>query len=827
MKIDNNSKKSMTVGASSVCIQDINLENTKAVISILRDKIYTDKPKAALTETLCNAIDEHRKYNVKRPVDVILTGKNLIIRDYAKGLDEEGVTKVFFQYMNSTKSGNDIDIGGYGIGAKAPSSYTSTWYVISYHGGKKTTYMSVIDGDVGKTYKMLEQECDANNTGICVIIPLEGEDDWERGREINNFGKLAYDLKSMIGFNSAHNEMNCYFFPQGSTVMDYDDFEGLGDIDLSNGINTFTGRWGKPTQIKQLTEQKTCDYAGFKTYSIQDDILIIRSVSYGNRSIFKSDFFSGPRFWAYDGDICYNIKLSKEVRDKYRLDRTGCVFFFFFKRGEMQIAPTREDISMSARVNAIIEEKLDKLNTELNDKLSDKFEAFLKEKHTVYRAYNKVKDLVDFDFSEYGSVRNISKYPAVSSFAYNKAVAPKNGCSVVNCSVEENETDKSWTVSSTYVRRYSTWGGYDIGTDDECVFLIMESESKQKHKAYYKAEWCKALIERRKQLGLPFCKTVNVVMVETQAIYDTHINTIFGSHTADKNLLRKDVDWFNVDDIAGMIPKRTVVRTKKTTNAANKVVSKKIVTDIWNDYKTYEEADLEGKKVLGILASDLVADISFWKKFKTKVFNNGYKDFRPVFTWLTGFDMVVKVYKDDVKFWTSKGVEMCEAFDDDKRKSWIIDGIKRNKIAMIPSLLYPLRFLDNADHIKNKLGDMLDLNSGSAASPSGCSFDMYAVQNFIEFFSPNIINDWRAKQSKNVRDTINNIAKADKEKLFEAVYNQCTGTSMSDIYRFSDILGSNLRIEVEDILRERLRKSCEEARPVFEGLVKKLEFQLN
>ena len=40
MKVaDSNNVKSMTVGASKVVIQDINLNNTKAVISILRDKI--------------------------------------------------------------------------------------------------------------------------------------------------------------------------------------------------------------------------------------------------------------------------------------------------------------------------------------------------------------------------------------------------------------------------------------------------------------------------------------------------------------------------------------------------------------------------------------------------------------------------------------------------------------------------------------------------------------------------------------------------------------------------------------------------------------------
>ena len=67
----------------------------------------------------------------------------------------------------------------------------------------------------------------------------------------------------------------------------------------------------------------------------------------------------------------------------------------------------------------------------------------------------------------------------------------------------------------------------------------------------------------------------------------------------------------------------------------------------------------------------------------------------------------------------------------------------------------------------------------------------------------------------------------EKEKLHNVIYAQCTCTSMSDIYRFSDMLGSGVQAEVHKRLQEQLRTACNEAYPVFETFVKKLEFQLD
>ena len=74
----------------------------------MRDKIYSNKIRAVVREYLCNAVDEHKKFNVIQPVQVGLHSKNnevvFYVRDYAKGLDESGVRNIFGMYFRSTKS---------------------------------------------------------------------------------------------------------------------------------------------------------------------------------------------------------------------------------------------------------------------------------------------------------------------------------------------------------------------------------------------------------------------------------------------------------------------------------------------------------------------------------------------------------------------------------------------------------------------------------------------------------------------------------------------------------------------------------------------------
>jgi hypothetical protein len=164
----------------------------------MRDKIYSNKIKAVVREYLCNAIDEHNKFDVKETVQAGLRLENnehaFYVRDFAKGLSEEDVRNIFGMYFRSTKSKSNDSIGGFGVGSKAGHCYNDTFFVTSYFNGKCTTYTCVLGaGDsgvpVGHIYKI--DECDTNETGLEVSVPISSADYSDFKREIQDFIHLS------------------------------------------------------------------------------------------------------------------------------------------------------------------------------------------------------------------------------------------------------------------------------------------------------------------------------------------------------------------------------------------------------------------------------------------------------------------------------------------------------------------------------------------------------------------------------------------------------------------------------------------------------------
>lgn len=150
----------------------------------LRDKIYSDKALACIREYICNAVDEHTKHDIQSPVDVLIKPDDdnnpmWSVRDYAKGLSEDGVRNIFGMYFESTKSGTNDMIGGFGIGSKSAHCYTDTFYVRSWFEGVCTLYACVLGGGskgvpVGEIYKIDEQP--TSESGIEISFNIKDSD---------------------------------------------------------------------------------------------------------------------------------------------------------------------------------------------------------------------------------------------------------------------------------------------------------------------------------------------------------------------------------------------------------------------------------------------------------------------------------------------------------------------------------------------------------------------------------------------------------------------------------------------------------------------------
>jgi len=177
LKFDN----SPTITSEDMVVSQMGLaeESTELFTYYLRSKIYENKVLAPIREYICNAIDEHLKYNISEPVKVDITkeGNQLVwsVRDYAKGLSDEDVRNIFGMYGRSTKRDSNTQVGMYGLGSKSAMAYTDTFYVSSYHEGLEIQYIFSLGAakggvPVGEIYEILRQP--TTETGIKVSFDI-------------------------------------------------------------------------------------------------------------------------------------------------------------------------------------------------------------------------------------------------------------------------------------------------------------------------------------------------------------------------------------------------------------------------------------------------------------------------------------------------------------------------------------------------------------------------------------------------------------------------------------------------------------------------------
>ena len=159
----------------------ISHKNQAHILSILRDRLYTNKILAVLREYSSNAWDAHidaGKSDV--PIKVNLPTQiepTLYIRDYGKGLSEEDVYEIYAKYGESTKRTTNSQVGMLGIGSKSAFAYSDSFTITSHHGGMKKVYVAVLDStDMGVINKLHEEPCDEEETGIEIRLPVRPSD---------------------------------------------------------------------------------------------------------------------------------------------------------------------------------------------------------------------------------------------------------------------------------------------------------------------------------------------------------------------------------------------------------------------------------------------------------------------------------------------------------------------------------------------------------------------------------------------------------------------------------------------------------------------------
>ncbi len=160
--------------------QFFSVQDQGMIFDILRNKMYSNPILAICREISCNARDAHREIGTPHiPIKISLP-TNLEpyfkIKDFGPGISPDRMSNIFIKYTASTKRSDNIQTGGFGLGAKTPFSYTDTFTIVTNFNGIAYNYACLIDETkVGKLIKLSETATkDPNGTEI--VIPVKSAD---------------------------------------------------------------------------------------------------------------------------------------------------------------------------------------------------------------------------------------------------------------------------------------------------------------------------------------------------------------------------------------------------------------------------------------------------------------------------------------------------------------------------------------------------------------------------------------------------------------------------------------------------------------------------
>lgn len=161
--------------------QDFKIKANSKAFKILSSNLYKDKILAICRELICNAYDSHVQAG-KKDIPVVVTvptaaNPNFIVEDFGLGLSKEEVEQIYTTYFESTKTNTNELIGGLGLGSKSPFAYTTSFTVIATKDEVQNTFVAFIgDGGLPQISLLVTQPVPGKSNGVRVEVPVQSSD---------------------------------------------------------------------------------------------------------------------------------------------------------------------------------------------------------------------------------------------------------------------------------------------------------------------------------------------------------------------------------------------------------------------------------------------------------------------------------------------------------------------------------------------------------------------------------------------------------------------------------------------------------------------------
>lgn len=337
-------------GGGENVVVSVDMRNAGKLQWVLRDMLYKFPLKAAIWETLSNALDEEARYGCHKSLLIVTQDNHLVIRDYAKGLPDDQVVDIFFRYLSSTKDSDNNAIGCFGVGANAPSSYAQQWYVASTYGGYRTLFMSTVE-DGMSVVKVVDKVKSDSDTGIEVVIPIDKADIDDH----NSLETLLHD----IAWYCDRVDMYRVRDPYSVVCEKTDNLKAdLAERYIADGGKAIdyhrTYKDGTEPSLKELLSKPAVDI-NTSGLIVPGELIIDGNVHEHEFIGLRSNVYAGnfASFLLFDGDSMFTCAVDMDKLDDAAPYLTqeliphytyGTRVLLTFKRGELTVMPDRDSI---------------------------------------------------------------------------------------------------------------------------------------------------------------------------------------------------------------------------------------------------------------------------------------------------------------------------------------------------------------------------------------------------------------------------------------------------------------------------------------------------
>ena len=171
----------------------IDSKNFSYITKLLSKSLYSNPIRTLMTEYVQNALDSHIISNQNKKVIVTIPTIDYPyyeVQDFGKGMSPDFVLNQLTKYGTSTKTNDNIQSGGFGIGFKASAIYCDNFQMIVNYNNIKY-YYDIVNHEGSGSITLISQSPTDEINGVTIRIKIEDND-------IENFKIQAPYLYTML-----------------------------------------------------------------------------------------------------------------------------------------------------------------------------------------------------------------------------------------------------------------------------------------------------------------------------------------------------------------------------------------------------------------------------------------------------------------------------------------------------------------------------------------------------------------------------------------------------------------------------------------------------